>query len=179
MRSVVAGLCCFLVLLVWAGSALPGGVTRASFLPPPAGTRVRVDASAPILHHHVSNILKADQDTLWLGSAPQKPRAVLVRSITRLQIWDGRGSRGHHAALGAVTGFFVGLTAGAVPAMVSGGEGTFGAVIVFGSVGTVVGTTAGLLWPTGEWREVALPARVSLVSPGNGQIGLALRMPLF
>ncbi|MFH1219651.1 MAG: hypothetical protein V1694_04285 [Candidatus Eisenbacteria bacterium] len=186
MRWVDMSLCGLVILMVLAVPVQSAERDKASF-PPPVGERVRVDASTHQLSHHVVTVMAASGDTLWLGRAYERPRAVPVRSITRLEVWHAYGSRARHAVIGAGAGMLIGgIALGALEAYTDakgrGGDDKIAAmwgVIVGIPLGLVVGTTVGLVLPTGKWEEVTLPVKVSLRSYRDSHMGLALTLPVF
>jgi hypothetical protein len=165
------------------------GLVRASesdqtVFPPSNGARIRIEAVSPVLHDHTATLLRATDDTLWIGQGDEqawpaigrtdpRPQAVPVRSVTSLEVWQLSKSRAHHALVGAGAGALIGgIGSGLVAYSMDDGSHGDDPITPYAAAGglaggLLVGTAVGLLWPTGKWLNVALPEKTSPESPGG------------
>jgi len=170
-----------LILASLLGSSAALG--QAAQLSIPQGARVRVIAN------DARGILRFEglrADTLVLRYPDTDgPLLLPVGTVQRLSVSGGRRSAGAGALRGLGIGLGVGVAGGAVIGAlspvnedafieVSRGESVVIGAILFGGIGAVIGTLAGVSKPGEKWERVDLQRlRVSAGAGGGGSVGVS------
>ena len=133
--------------------------SAVSFVPDlTLGTRVRV-RSENAQGDVVGSVVSIDDSTLSLNVPGRAtPAPVRLDTVNRLEVSDGRHSRGRNALIGAGLGSAIGT--GVLVALFgsSGNSGDAGYIVFFGvALGAPIGALTGAALPPSErWRDVSL-----------------------
>jgi hypothetical protein len=147
------------------------------------GARVRLTTSLATTRpsRYVGTVIAVNADTLVLKTEESVPLLMFpLTSLTKLQVSQGRVSRGANALKGVGIGLLSGAVVGAVVGYTTGvdedetydcgfcytrGTGAAFFAGVFGGFGLIVGGLMGLGWDNERWQEVPLERLRLGVSP--------------
>ena len=150
------------------------------------GARVGLESRTLGADTRTGVIISSSADSLIV----QPDRSRTVARLARTDVSSVEVSVGHHrnAGRGAIVGLLVGVVGGAAIGAMTwepcngfcflepdtrASSAALGAG-VFGILGTVLGTIAGALDVTDEWRSVSIKPDVALVRGGGGTFGLKM-----
>jgi hypothetical protein len=139
---------CLVILALSASGAAHADAPDAAL---PAGQRVRVSAPGVSENALVGSVVASDERQLTIRVAQRTEPVTVPRSgITKLEVSDGRHSRGIGATIGAVSGALVGLAVGSRANWFTQQAEAGGAAI-----GALLGAGIGAAIPPAErWRSV-------------------------